>query len=401
MYRTGWRNGPPEIAVLPDLELGGRVMSLHQALIRDAEATGYNNHQQGALRAALDAYLGAVASQNGYGSASSGTGPADYPANLNSAYPAGNPYANREAAFNTLFSLLTNTDGIDANATTGAMNARHAAVLEKVYGGSFQNPDSDQAVAWELSFRRLLETYYGSLAAQTHLKSAYDAIHWEPNLSVDQTIGQLGAAQSLFDGRLVQAQAGDAAATLAGGSTVTTAQDGVNAEINEFGRILRGMGFTRNTTYFAFREHFITYPDGSLNELRAFAFDAAGVPLSPIEDGSFERQNPFTQATLDTVGNNALLSHHALYGNGGDDVLYDLTGQSRQVVGATGDNTLYGGPGDDPLFAHEGNEVLDGGLGNDSILVPAPRIRGGEAGIERFMFDDGRVCVRMNWLREN
>ena len=90
--------------------------------------------------------------------------------------------------FNTLFSLWTGTDVIDGNATTGAINARHAAVLEKVYDGSFQNGGYDQAVVWEQTYRRLAETYYGILATQTHFKSAYDSIDWQPNTSIDQPI---------------------------------------------------------------------------------------------------------------------------------------------------------------------------------------------------------------------
>ena len=41
-------------------------MTLHQALIRDADATGYNNHQQGARRAFPDAFLGTDASPSGH-----------------------------------------------------------------------------------------------------------------------------------------------------------------------------------------------------------------------------------------------------------------------------------------------------------------------------------------------
>ena len=117
----------------------------------------------GSLKAALEAYLGAVASETGSGRGSSGTTAAE----LHPGYPVFNPYASREAAFNTPFSLWTGTDGIDPNASTGP---RHAAVLEKVYGGSFQNASFDQAVVWEQTYRRLAETYYGSLAAQTHFK---------------------------------------------------------------------------------------------------------------------------------------------------------------------------------------------------------------------------------------
>ena len=189
---TQWRDETPEIAALPDLKLGGRVMDLHQALIRDADAGGYsvgtNSHPPGTLRAALDAYLGASSHASGSGSPSSGSTPS----------AGSDPYTQRSAAFDHLLALWTGTDAIAASATTGAASARHMAILAKVYGGSYQNPSTDQAEAWELTFRRLRESYYASLSAQTHFDPAWQAVDWQDNAGLGRSIGNLAAVQAGF-----------------------------------------------------------------------------------------------------------------------------------------------------------------------------------------------------------
>ena len=60
-----------------------------------------------------------------------------------------------------------------------------------------------------------------------------------------------------------------ALAGAAGGSAVTAAQEFVNVEINEFDRVLRGLGLQRETSYFAFREHFIALHDGGAHAASA------------------------------------------------------------------------------------------------------------------------------------
>ncbi len=235
-------------------------------------------HQQGAMRAALDAFLGASNPASGSGSGSWDDAP---------------PYSNREAAFNQLLALWTGTANIDATATTGAMNARHAAILTKVYGGNYQNATYDQAVSWELTFRRLSETYYASLAAQTHVTDDYALIDWQVHANINEEIGHLDAVTAVFKQRMAEAIAADAAAssaaTLAAGApiTISTSYDAVRTGINEFGRVLRGLDLTRSSTYFAFREAFTVEAPAGLDNLaandaalRTFAFDTAGIATS-------------------------------------------------------------------------------------------------------------------------
>ena len=163
--------------------------------------TGNMIPRQDALRAALEAFLGASGHASGSGSASSGSTPS----------AGSDPYTQRSAAFDHLLALWTGTDAIAASATTGAASARHMAILAKVYGGSYQNPSTDQAEAWELTFRRLRESYYASLSAQSHLKDDYARIDWRAHANINQEIGHLDAVTAVFKQRLTDAMGLDAA----------------------------------------------------------------------------------------------------------------------------------------------------------------------------------------------
>ena len=195
MYRTGWRNGPPEIAALPDLELGGRLMSLHQALIRDAEATGYNDHPQGALRAALDAYLAVNAPET------VGAGGSQLGALVVGPYA----YANRQTAFDHLIDVWTGMDGFAPNARSGALSLRQTSLLELAYGPGYQNPGWVPAIVRETAYQRLYDGPYASLAAQKHYKSDYGLIEWRGHPDLNEEIGHLEGVTEDDGGRGSQA----------------------------------------------------------------------------------------------------------------------------------------------------------------------------------------------------
>lgn len=218
-----WRALPEDIAVLPELTLGGVQMDLTQALVRDA-GEGWLGQAPGSLRAKLDAFI-------------------------NETDIAATP-----ARFEDLLFAWTGAEAIAEGTATNQLDARHARVLEQAYGRSFQNPNADQAAAWQLTYERLTEGLYASLQAQTHLKSLYAAIVWNHSEVTGRAFGDLAQAQALLDAELAaDPQAG-------------------RERVNEFGRLLRGLGLTRDTTYFALREHFTDNGDPAL----AFAFDAAG-----------------------------------------------------------------------------------------------------------------------------
>jgi len=305
-----WRPLPADIAVLPELTLGGVQMDLTQAMVRDA-GEGWRGQPPGTLRAKLDAFLNET--------------------NIAAA----------TARFEELLFAWTGADAIAEGSFTNQLDARHARVLEQAYGRSFQNPNADQAAAWQLTYERLAEGLYASLLAQTHLAPFYEAIVWKYNEATGRAFGDLSAAQALLDAEL-------AVDPLEG-----------RALANEFGRLLRGLGLTRDTTYFALREHFTDNGDPAL----AFVFDAAGKQIQAETEGQplgITRQlSSFTQAVR-AIGSTAL------YGHGGDDVLYGGTGSAR-LVGGPGDNVLFGDAGGESLWAHEGNDVLDGGAGNDLL----------------------------------
>ena len=221
-----WRALPESIAVLPELTLGGVQMNLTQAMVRDA-GEGWQGQPPETLRAKLDAFLNET--------------------NIAAA----------TARFEELLFAWTGTDAIAEGSFTNQLDARHARVLEQAYGRSFQNPNADQAAAWQLTYERLAEGLYASLLAQTHLAPFYEAIVWKYNEATGRAFGDLAAAQALLDAELDDDPLE--------GRTLA----------NEFGRLLRGLGLTRDTTYFALREHFTDNGDPAL----AFVFDAAGMPV--------------------------------------------------------------------------------------------------------------------------
>lgn len=231
---TQWRDETPDITALPELKLGGRVMDLHQALIRDADATGYKGHQQGALRAALDAYLGASDPQSGSGSGSQASAYGNF------------SYANRQTAFDILINMWIGIDTIPPEARSGGLSLRQATVLEQVYGPGYQNTFFEQTTVWDPAYRRLIESVYASLTMQTHLKDDYARIEWRVQPELVQEIGYLEQATAAFKQRLTLAIDLDAAASAAGGTAVTSASDVVRTDINEFGRIIRGLDITRD-----------------------------------------------------------------------------------------------------------------------------------------------------------
>lgn len=221
-----WRALPESIAVLPELTLGGVQMNLTQAMVRDA-GEGWQSQPPETLRAKLDAFLNET--------------------NIAAA----------TARFEELLFAWTGADAIAEGSFTNQLDARHARVLEQAYGRSFQNPNADQAAAWQLTYERLAEGLYASLLAQTHLAPFYEAIVWKYNEATGRAFGDLAAAQALLDAELDDDPLE--------GRTLA----------NEFGRLLRGLGLTHDTTYFALREHFTDNGDPAL----AFAFDAAGMPV--------------------------------------------------------------------------------------------------------------------------
>ena len=124
-----WREVPESIAVLPELTLGGVQMDLTQALIRDAE-TGWLGNPPGHLRAKLDACL------------------------------AETDIAATHTRFEVLLFAWTGAEAIAEGTLTNQLDARHARVLEQAYGRSFQNPNAEQAAAWQLTYERLTEGLY-------------------------------------------------------------------------------------------------------------------------------------------------------------------------------------------------------------------------------------------------
>jgi hypothetical protein len=118
-----------------------RAMAPNKARIRDAEAEGYKGQAQGALRAALDAYLNADAAETLGGSGPGSSGAASFlsPSNANPAARFGSAtLANRQTAFENLLNIWIGVDAIPATALSGGLSLRQATILEQVYGTGYQ-----------------------------------------------------------------------------------------------------------------------------------------------------------------------------------------------------------------------------------------------------------------------
>jgi len=55
-----------------------------------------------------------------------------------------------------------------------------------------------------------------------------------------------------------------------------------------------------------------------------------------------------------------------LFGEDGNDMLDGGSGDDR-LFGGDGNDTMYGGTGDDTMFAGDGNDIVEGGTGNDTL----------------------------------
>lgn len=304
-----------EIAALPRLQGGAKVLRLQEALELDSRPEGYRGKPTGALRGKLEAFLAE--------------------ADLSAWY----------TRFEDLLAAWAGVDGIPLDLLRGEIPARQIAILEAFYGQTLApNPHHWQSFLWQKNYRDLAESLYGDLLAQTHFADQYEAIELVDQGEGRAPFGNLMPVAALFDAEI--------AADAAGGAAL----------LNEFGRSLRGRQLTLSTNYFAFREHFLFDAAGSFDEAKAFAFDAAGKPvltLVPGTPGQFRSLSDYTEAVRAVNGDR-------LAANGGDDVLYG-DAASTYVTGGVYDNTLYGGAGDDQLQTDAGNDIADGGPGNDYL----------------------------------
>ncbi|MGH8203481.1 MAG: calcium-binding protein, partial [Steroidobacteraceae bacterium] len=304
-----------EIAALPRLQGGAKMLRLQEALELDSRPEGYRGKPAGTLRGKLDAFVAETEVSAWY------------------------------TKFEDLLAAWAGVDAIPPARLRGEIPARQIAILEAFYGQTLApNPHHWQSFLWQKNYRDLAESLYGDLLAQTHFADRYEAIGLVDQGEDRAPFGNLMPVAALFDAEI--------------------AADAVRGEalLNEFGRSLRGRQLTLTTNYFAFREHFLFDADGNFDEPTAFVFDAAGKPLVNLVPGAFGQVRSlgdYTEAVR-AVNGDRLIS------NGGDDVLYG-DAASTYVTGGAYDNTLYGGAGDDQLQTDAGNDVADGGPGNDYL----------------------------------
>jgi hypothetical protein len=225
---TRYLDQPEANASDPSLMVGGQLMNLNQALLRDGDG-GYLGRPEGTLRAKLDAFL------------------------------AETQVGNYFARFEQLLFAWTGADAISPTLSYSGLNARRAAVLEKTYGRSFQAQNSDDASYWDTTYLQLADAIYASLLETTKFQQYFDAIEWQQNAALGRLFGNLSAVIDMVDAEMALDAARGRALAI------------------ELGRAMRGRGLTQNTSYLAFREHFTNGGDPALT----FEFDAVGKPHGP------------------------------------------------------------------------------------------------------------------------
>ena len=329
---------PDDIRALPDLAGGGIVGTLHQAMVGDAT-----------LKSLVQQFVAA--------------GSADQAATL-------------------MQSILWRWSGADLHASdsrgSAIADARWLYMLEAFDGQPYvqsvgpqaSNPNPGPVAAAEIYdlCRRLFESQYAQMAAQSRLAGLYDVLdaNWSPSAN---------AFQVDYSKVVTALVAGAQADRTAGLST-----------IKEFVRSLAGSGQLNASA--------IQQLQLGLASLGA---DAVALVTTPPATAL-----PTLAAELLHQGDEVLLGGagaDTLYGGAGNDSLAGGAG-SDQMSGGVGNDTLVGGSGNDALSGNDGADVYSFGAGfgqdtvynsdNDAFGTHADEIRF-DAGIAPAAVSVGRV----------
>lgn len=334
---------PAEVSVLPDLKGFGNVHDLHQAIVRDADAT---------LKGLVESFAEETDVQS------------------------------RNALLEQILFRWTGTENIDPSSRGGEIDARKLGALERLFGLEFAdgtNPPPRAAERLMDSYNGMFELMYSNLMRQTHLEELYDLITYEWDPETHSIKGDLGVLAEEFGARFSQ-----------------NISDS-DANLLEFVRSVEGLQAESDLPFEPLRRH----------EYFAWTVDAAnmektyGTSVNEMMVGTVQADAIRGGAGDDVIdgldGNNIILGDDGndsittgihddvIYGGDGHDVITDITG-SDTVYGGAGDdritlngtaltryrtNSVYGGEGNDTIDVTEfsrGN-LLDGGTGDDAIRV--------------------------------
>ncbi len=309
---------PADIAVLPDLRGFGNVYDLHQVMVRDTS---------GQLQLLVQQFIAAA-----------------------------DP-AVRSGLMDRILFKWTGSDGVSPTSRGNFFDGRKLAVLEKMIGEDFlqdSKPDPGQAAISHLSdaYKILLESIYGRLMVQTHLKDLYSQITYSWDADASCIKGDLRGAINYIQNELNENY------------------DSGKSILTEFVRTLRGMDVDEKTNFSSFYEAF-----ASQSEELVQIIEEAGrnvVRLGPGNDTA--TQAGWKDLVYGYAGNDHLYS-------GGNSDKIDGGEGNDSLDGGAGEDTLLGGPGDDNLTGGSGNDLLIGGPGNDCLL--------GNEGSDTYQFSRG------------
>ncbi|MGH8488357.1 MAG: calcium-binding protein [Gammaproteobacteria bacterium] len=295
-----WLDIAPDIAVLPDATGYGNVYDLHQAMARDAT---------GGLKALIDAFAAATT------------------------------VSQREGLLEQILYKWTASENINPSSRGGHIDARKLSVVEKFMAEEFlgtwcwgtrnPNPHSKSASILMDIYRKVFDSYYGILSAQTHLKDLYDVIS-ESRDQVTQSfkVDLLPAASALR-------------------SLIAADREAGKDKLSEFIRTLRQSPALDSMNTWEFQQ----------------AFGDLGTDVVAVSNSAWA-------GLVATIGNDSLrggIGTDYLNGRSGDDYLAGDAGNDT-LIGESGNDMLDGGTGDDVLEGGLDNDTLSGGTGNDLYL---------------------------------
>lgn len=191
----------------------------------------------------------------------------------------------------------------------------------------------------------LLVTGTGSIRIAAGNENAVDA-------GINTSIDILGTVESLFDGNGIEAQ-GSISVRIGGGGTVS----------GHTGLYLQGTGqnFVENYGTISGRSRAID-GSGALTLLnKGIIENSTALENSTAIDGS---------ATADTIINEGVIRGGGIFLAEGRDTYYGRNGFVERLIAlGADDDRAFGGAGSEYFAGEEGDDIIDGGAGQDTVLI--------------------------------
>lgn len=308
-----------DVLALPDVDGGGNVIGLHQAMMRDTT---------GALKRLVQGFVQET------------------------------DVAKRNVLFEQILFKWAGTEYLDPESRGFNIDARKLIVLERFLASEFRgiegtdDPNANAAIHLEQTYQTLSERIYADLMMQTHFKEFDKLIKYDFDFTTKTVLGDLSQVQAAL---MSQLDIDEASGKVA---------------LSEFVRAIRGHSRIK-FNFDSFRNAFI-----NRGAEYAWLIDSAGKQTLVASDLSSSLNGTFVDDAIaggegnDTISGNQ--GNDVLYGHGGNDTMYGGTGNDY-LDGGRGNDTLNGGSGNDIYIIRrgEGQDVImdgDSTVGNLDVV---------------------------------